>query len=198
MIKNPDCSLVKSTEMSWAKISFFRENFPDVSPSYFTIFFTFLLWILYCIFVSSRKETSQNMPPTISHTLIVRVCGDPDHSRARKLGKVVVLKLLGNGPRNKIPTGALTPLHVVSNRCRADLALQTHLDHAQNLRQAIHPLAGGHRAQQTENVMGWRVRQHLQVVGRVLEAGIIWMWIYFLLSPWSFLSIYFFTFNFYF
>lgn len=93
--------------------------------------------------------------------------GDANYSRAVKLRKIGVLVLLSYRPRDQVARRTLALRKPVDDRLPRNLPLQTNLHHRQDFRQPL--LARIDRAQQAEQVVGGRVRHHLQVVRGILK-----------------------------
>mmetsp|Transcript_5564 Transcript_5564/g.9536 ORF Transcript_5564/g.9536 Transcript_5564/m.9536 type:complete len:420 (-) Transcript_5564:1416-2675(-) len=101
------------------------------------------------------------------------VRGDTDHPDAREAGEVLILVLLRNGPGDHVARGAHAPLHLLLDRCLVDLALEADLDRAEDVGQAVARgrLGLAQLPEEDKDVVGGRIGEQLEVVGRVLVVG---------------------------
>ena len=91
---------------------------------------------------------------------------DSNDSDAVELAKLAVLELFRDSPGDEVTRGPLTSLEAGHDGALRDLALETHLEDAEDLGQRGR--VRGQRSQQTEEVVRGRVRQQLEVIGGVL------------------------------
>jgi membrane carboxypeptidase/penicillin-binding protein PbpC len=64
-----------------------------------------------------------------AYILVVWVGGDANDTAARQAGKVAVLVLLRDGPRDKVARSTLAARQPTQHRLLRDLSLQRHLPH---------------------------------------------------------------------
>mmetsp|Transcript_27242 Transcript_27242/g.37528 ORF Transcript_27242/g.37528 Transcript_27242/m.37528 type:complete len:497 (+) Transcript_27242:97-1587(+) len=102
----------------------------------------------------------------VAHPLHIRMRGDANDASAGERAELRVVELRGHGPGNHVPGSLRAPGQLALHALLGDAALEGDLQHAQHVGQRV--LGSLVRAQQHQQAVGGRVRQHLQVVGRAL------------------------------
>ena len=100
-------------------------------------------------------ELIQSTRP-VTHPLVLGMCGNPHHPRARQLAKLRVLELLRHSPGDEITRCAPALPQSRPNNVARNLPLQGDLNHAENLRQC--GCRGIHRSKEAEYTVCGRVR----------------------------------------
>lgn len=94
--------------------------------------------------------------------------GDPDNSDTVELCKFIVLELLTHSPGDQVSAGSHTSLHLIFNLPLTDFTLEGNLNRNQDIRKLSVLSRVFQRPQKNKDLVSRSVRQHLQIIWRVL------------------------------